>query len=250
LKAKELVDFVIKAKNEGWGYFYGGQGQVYTQEWADQLILTGKSTKDYCYRRAAKWFGKKVVDCSGLIIEAFRSIGAYGDKTANTLFLISPESGKFNSLPANPYGCAVFREGIKNGQKAKVHVGICIGNGQVIEARGVDYGVVQTDITKRGWTHWSKLRDVDYSEVPLPQPVAFTLSRQLKRTLPVNMSGLDVAAVQTALLTKGFDPQGIDGKFGQHTKNAVIAFQKAYSLKVDGIVGPQTCTALGGIWKG
>jgi N-acetylmuramoyl-L-alanine amidase len=50
--------------------------------------------------------------------------------------------------------------------------------------------------------------------------------------------------VQAALLSLGFDPKGVDGRFGQDTKAAVIAFQKAYGLGADGIAGRQTIAAL------
>jgi peptidoglycan hydrolase-like protein with peptidoglycan-binding domain len=36
----------------------------------------------------------------------------------------------------------------------------------------------------------------------------------------------------------------VDGKFGNNTKNAVIAFQKSHGLDADGIVGKMTWTEL------
>jgi len=35
-----------------------------------------------------------------------------------------------------------------------VHVGIYLGNGKVIEAKGADYGVVETDLSKGTLTNW------------------------------------------------------------------------------------------------
>ena len=40
------------------------------------------------------------------------------------------------------------------------------------------------------------------------------------------------------------NPEKIDGKFGPHTKNSVIAYQKDFSLADDGKVGPQTWSSL------
>ena len=40
------------------------------------------------------------------------------------------------------------------------------------------------------------------------------------------------------------DPEKIDGKFGPHTKNSVMAYQKDFGLSVDGKVGPQTWGSL------
>jgi hypothetical protein len=62
-----------------------------------------------------------------------------------------------------------------------------------------------------------------------------------------------VIALQTYLKDLGFhqllEPEGVDGKFGPHTKKAVIEFQKYMGLAgviltPDGIVGPKTWEAL------
>jgi hypothetical protein len=84
---------------------------------------------------------------------------------------------------------------------------------------------------------------------PAPKPVAFTLSRLLKKKL-ILMRGADVLAVQKALKAAGFNPGAVDGIFGKQTQAAVKAFQKARKLTVDGIVGKQTTAALGGKWTG
>ncbi|MDP1829269.1 MAG: peptidoglycan-binding protein [Archangium sp.] len=59
-------------------------------------------------------------------------------------------------------------------------------------------------------------------------------------------TGNDVKELQRALVAKGFDPQGTDGKFGENTRKAVVAFQKANGLKADGVVGKDTRAALFG----
>jgi len=55
-----------------------------------------------------------------------------------------------------------------------------------------------------------------------------------------------VASLQEALRDAGFDPGPIDGDFGPMTRAAVLAFQQARGLDVDGVVGPQTWGALSG----
>ena len=55
-------------------------------------------------------------------------------------------------------GDLVFRH---NGLKAH-HVGVYIGNGQVIEAKGRDDGVVQRDINASGSSYWNR-----YGRLPL-----------------------------------------------------------------------------------
>ena len=68
-------------------------------------------------------------------------------------------------------------------------------------------------------------------------------SRTLKRTYPC-MSGADVRTLQTMLNALGYSCGRVDGKFGDRTKAAVIAFQRRNGLKVDGIVGRATKTRL------
>lgn len=53
-----------------------------------------------------------------------------------------------------------------------------------------------------------------------------------------------VESVQRMLSEMGFNPQGIDGIFGQKTEKAVIRFQESVGLYADGIVGPVTMEAL------
>lgn len=55
---------------------------------------------------------------------------------------------------------------------------------------------------------------------------------------------LNAQLVQTLLKTAGFSPGKIDGKIGPRTREAVMAFQKAYNLKVDGKIGYQTLNQL------
>ena len=50
--------------------------------------------------------------------------------------------------------------------------------------------------------------------------------------------------MQTALSRLGFDPNGIDGKYGNGTFKAVQAFQKANGLTVDGQAGPNTMKSM------
>jgi peptidoglycan hydrolase-like protein with peptidoglycan-binding domain len=53
-----------------------------------------------------------------------------------------------------------------------------------------------------------------------------------------------VKALQRQLQWLGLDPGPIDGRYGAQTTEAVRRFQEAHHLRVDGIVDPQTQTAL------
>jgi peptidoglycan hydrolase-like protein with peptidoglycan-binding domain len=53
-----------------------------------------------------------------------------------------------------------------------------------------------------------------------------------------------MAGVQIALTKLGHDPGAADGKDGPRTQQAVREFQASVTIKIDGIVGPETRKAL------
>lgn len=53
-----------------------------------------------------------------------------------------------------------------------------------------------------------------------------------------------ITELQMELQARGFDPRGVDGKYGPGTIAAVKSFQKSAGLKVDGDAGPATIKAL------
>ena len=63
-------------------------------------------------------------------------------------------------------------------------------------------------------------------------------------TLSIGSSGSSVRQLQQRLKAAGFNPGGVDGKYGQHTEQAVKAFQRSRRLEVDGLAGTQTMRAL------
>lgn len=71
----------------------------------------------------------------------------------------------------------------------------------------------------------------------------------MARNLYYGCTGNDVKVLQTSLKTLGYYNGSIDGSFGPVTYNAVINFQKACGIIVDGIVGTQTATAIAGKLK-
>lgn len=58
----------------------------------------------------------------------------------------------------------------------------------------------------------------------------------------INLEELE--GVQDALTKLGYDPGKVDGKDGPNTQKAVREFQAHASIKIDGIVGPETRQAL------
>ena len=64
------------------------------------------------------------------------------------------------TLPEMP-GVLVFMRG---------HVGIYIGDGWVIEARGHAYGVVKTRLKDRAWKRWALIDEIEYvKDEPKPE---------------------------------------------------------------------------------
>ena len=67
------------------------------------------------------------------------------------------------------------------------------------------------------------------------------------RILKMGVSGYDVRVLQETLESLGYSVRGIDGQFGPKTDAAVRAFQRAFGIEVDGLVGRVTKTALAGL---
>lgn len=85
-----------------------------------------------------------------------------------------------------------------------------------------------------------------------PKP-EFTLGRELHYDPREKvMRGADVKGVQGRLLELGYRlPRwGADSWYGEESRDAVVAFQKARRLIRDGVVGPVTARAMGGKWTG
>lgn len=77
--------------------------------------------------------------------------------------------------------------------------------------------------------------------------VSYSFTRNLKK----GMRGDDVKALQGELLIPqghSCGKYGADGDFGYSTRTAVKSAQRANHLKIDGIAGRNTITALGGKW--
>lgn len=198
--------------------------------------------------------GRKCCDCVGLIKGYYwaREDGSqqYGldgrpDKGAEGMFKASKVKGKINTLPEIP-GLLLYSPG---------HVGVYIGGGYAIEARGFNYGVVKTKVSQRSWTHWYQCPYIDYITTapvdPLPSkdenvtPPPSEHNADTARLLQYRkgakmLHGEDVLQVQNRLIKLGLDPGKADGIYGPITEKAVRKFQEAANLEIDGIVGPIT----------
>jgi peptidoglycan hydrolase-like protein with peptidoglycan-binding domain len=99
------------------------------------------------------------------------------------------------------------------------------------------------------WTAICDLLSLPNKSKPLYQSQQFNCNPN-SETLQVGSESDKVIELQTYLTDLGYgdllEPEKIDGKFGPHTKNSVMAYQKDFGLSIDenGIVGPQTWGSL------
>lgn len=224
-----LIALFWQAHNEGWGYIWGGKGQTWTD--AKQRAATREQTVKW----GKKWIGKRVADCSGLFVWAFGQLGApiyHGSNTIWREHLSAKGSLKngcrLDGIELKP-GTAVFL--VKNGNRH--HIGLYVGDGKVIEAKGTYYGVVQSSVS--AWDEWGELIGVDYGAEG---------GDKIMRALRRGATGADVTTLQTALVAAGQLVE-VDGKYGAQTRNAVAAYQDSQGLTADGVCGPLTWAALG-----
>lgn len=161
--AADLVAYVTNAWNSGWGYVWGTYGQVLTPELLQyKLTQYPDGVGKYAAFIRANWLGRHTADCVGLIKGyGWLSTGTmtidYGthgmpDVGANEMYYSATRKGEIATMPDTP-GLAVWKPG---------HIGVYIGNGEVIEAMGTKCGVVKTQLEGRGWTHWLEVPYINY----------------------------------------------------------------------------------------
>lgn len=159
----DLVVWAKKAQSEGWGYVYGTYGTV-----LDEAMLQSKikqypnevgGNEDFIRQN---WLGGRTVDCVGLIKgygwydagTGAMEIGANNmpDVGADGMYNNATEKGPISTMPETP-GLAVWQSG---------HIGIYIGDGEVIQAAYTETGVIQTKLADGSWTHWLKIPYITY----------------------------------------------------------------------------------------
>lgn len=162
------------------------------------------------------------------------------DKGANSMFSYAKSAGvawgTIDTLP-EVVGLALHTDG---------HVGYYVGDGYAVEWRGFNYGCVKTRVADRTWKYWYQLPFIVYDEDTLLSNTSTTTVSLGNRLLKKGMSGDDVKALQELLIQLGYSlsKYGADGKFGSETEKAVMAFQTAEGLEVDGMYGDLTHAAL------
>lgn len=223
----------------GCPYVFGGTGKVCTPEYRQARMAQypdyASKIKANCPRLKGsasscancKWAdpetgkGKLCYDCAQFALACMKAadIPLVSGSNSQWLKTLYSERGKIEDMPRDKV-CLVFRDdGGKMG-----HVGVYIGDGTVVHARGHDFGVVQQELSATKFSHY--LIPSGLYDDGLP-------------TLRKGNSGSYVEQMQTALNEAGCVCD-IDGKFGSNTEAAVKQFQKMYGLTADGICGAKT----------
>ena len=223
--AKGLVEYVLAQL--GRPYWYGTFGQAASKELYEQ--------KKRQYPKQYTWdydgITAKVHDCVGLI-KAY--LWGNGPEDANPVYDLAQDlsanmmrdacktKGVMETMPEIP-GVLVFYNG---------HVGVYIGNGEVVECRSRKYGVYKSKLKDRPWTSWGYCPFITYEE-----PEQEYLAEVVAIDLPVLKKGDKSEVVRTMqwlLIRNGYDMEGYgaDASFGGATRRAVKRFQAENGLVV------------------
>jgi hypothetical protein len=178
MSAKTAQGLVAHARAQlGLPYFYGTYGQRPTAELIDykRRQYPGQwSQERVAYAKQHYLNAPRVYDCAGIVKSYWmqdspttpaKYVEKY-DKSAGGLKVCCSTRGPISSIPEVP-GVLVFI--------GTRHVGVYAGGGRVIEAKGFNYGVVESNLKRGSWDAWGKLGWLDYGDAKLEMPDACVL---------------------------------------------------------------------------
>ena len=165
----------------------------------------------YRKRRAAGINPIRAYDCSGLIVHYALDIAEIVKKDYTAAGIYKSLCTIKLSPPATIRGQLVFKKSSESGEIT--HVGIYVGNVQLIECRGRDYGVIRRAYNPDEWQLAGEWPDLMRCCAD-PQPISALMNGDIMR------------AIQSALNAAGYvdeeyHPLNVDGKFGKHTESAL-----------------------------
>lgn len=178
-----LVKHAEKALKDNTRYMWGGIYRPITENYIQQLykIYGKKQYSEARINELRKYIGKGYygVDCVGLVKSYYwsgspdggrgsKNYGkpGYPDVNAGGMFKAATEKGTIDTLPEIP-GLILY-------STTHPHVGVYVGNGEVIEStlsiRGD--GVSKTKVKNwSGWTHWFKCPYIEYKDNEITETI-------------------------------------------------------------------------------
>ena len=240
-----LVEYALA--QVGKPYWYGTYGSGASKKYYEAKKKQYPDYYKWSYDAALE--GVKVHDCIGLI-KGYLWCDSPDDNTptykkdqdmsASGMRRRCKVKGDIKTIPDVP-GLLVFSEG---------HIGVYIGGGMVVDARGHSKGVVKKPLSNHKWAEWGVCPLLEYDRevsTQQPQKEGQTVNISFK-VLTKGSKGKQVKALQYLLLANGckLPKYGADGSYGNETVAAVKEYQKKYGLTIDGHAGQQTLTHIYG----
>lgn len=183
ISPRDLIAKFNQAYQENYGYIWGTTHEMWTE--AKQADYAQRYAKDAdrqtSVQYGSKWIGHYVTDCSGLFVWSYKQFGetiAHGSNSIWSKYLSNcGELNRGKRTDGNTLrpGSAVFTS---SGDRHN-HIGLYIGDDEVIEAEGTLNGVVKSKVTAKKWTHWGELKAVNYgaSQTTEKQEVVISLEQ-------------------------------------------------------------------------
>lgn len=161
LDGTAIAATAVKCLNEHWGYIYRTSGCEWTAKKQAEIEKTTNAKYEKARQYGARWIGHRVADCSGLVVYCAKQNGITGvPHGSNSMWKMLFNKGKLPHDGLMP-GMLVFKER-NNGDY--YHVGIYVGNGEVVEAQGTLAGVVKSPVF--AWHYWGAINGLSYAESP------------------------------------------------------------------------------------
>lgn len=209
---QEFKEYLLQEVNNHSIYVWGAQGQkspTITSSW-----IRNMETSESNAARATYYWQKQVkagygdvlraFDCSGLIMYFFENLkGMYKDMTAHGIY----NKSKAKEKSALIEGDFVFYH---NGEKV-THVGVYMGDGTVIEAKGRDDGVCRTKLNEWKWNRFGRFEGIakyDDTSPPAKEESVYVVNERVR-------------SLQKAFNADYNAKLDEDGKFGPQTKEWV-----------------------------
>lgn len=163
-------------------YVWGGNGEVLTDMRDPAAWIERRETSAENVEKDLALLDKRIragveeiraFDCSGIVYWALKSLGVLDHDLSSRG--LNSESEHIDEKDLRAGDLVFHAQETKEGKQRIVHVGVHVGDGEYIECRGRDVGVVKNKRKNGYWTHfgrWKNLKDDESEPEPQPEPPA------------------------------------------------------------------------------